>query len=78
MKSGIQRKADSKKGKVTLYQQKDQPKNNNNNQEETNQKKTTNQRKINLPKKKLANTSPAEYSEKDMKKQVGCVMLNLR
>jgi hypothetical protein len=29
-------------------------------------------------KKQLANTSPTEYSEKEMKKQVGCVMLNLR
>jgi len=26
----------------------------------------------------LANTSPTEYSEKEMKKQVGCVMLTLR
>ena len=33
-----------------------------------------------MPKEQLANTSPTEYSEKEMKKQVGvgCVMLNLR
>ena len=31
-----------------------------------------------LAKKQLANTSPTKYSEKEMKKQVGCVMLDLR
>ena len=78
MKSGIQRKADFENMEKSYHINKKINQKNNNNQEETNQKKTTNQRKKTCQKKQLANTSPTEYSEKEMKKQVGCVMLNLR
>ena len=67
-----------KKWKKTSYQQKEQPKNQQ--QSRRNIPKENNKSKEkNLQKKtQLANTSPTEYSEKEMKKQVGCVMLNLR
>ena len=30
-----------------------------------------------MPKKQLTNTSPTKFSEKEMTKQVGCVIFNL-